>query len=198
MNYYSAIDRGNEGLEDGVNLRLPSGTALDWGNRDYDVNLMIADKAWDSEGQLWFNIFNLDGFMGDRILTNWLYNPYFEVRARRYRFRILNGAVSRYFTIGLITESGEPVAFHMIGNDGNIMEHAVAFDGTRGTQKGVLPTLGIAERYDIIIDFSQFEPGDKLYFVNLLEHEDGRRPKDLIDLEEVVSGEYRAVDRGDR
>ena len=29
---------------------------LDWGNRDYDVNLLLADKAWDETGQLWFNI----------------------------------------------------------------------------------------------------------------------------------------------
>jgi manganese oxidase len=94
MNYYSALDRGNEAHDDGVNLRFPSGTALPWGNRDYDVNLVIADKAWDQEGQLWFNIFNLDGFIGDRMLTNWLYKPYFDVRARRYRFRILNGSVS--------------------------------------------------------------------------------------------------------
>ena len=35
-------------INDGVNLRLPSGTAKDWGNLDYDVNLMLADKAWDA------------------------------------------------------------------------------------------------------------------------------------------------------
>ncbi|MCP4249354.1 MAG: copper oxidase, partial [bacterium] len=69
MNYYSAVDRGNEGLDDGVNLRFPSGTALDWGNRDYDINLVIADKAWDRDGQLWFNPFNLNGFLGDQMLT---------------------------------------------------------------------------------------------------------------------------------
>ena len=45
MNYYSSVDRGNEALNDGVNLRFPSGSSLDWGNRDYDVNLVIADKA---------------------------------------------------------------------------------------------------------------------------------------------------------
>ena len=36
-------------LNDGVNLRLPSGTAKYWGNLEYDVNLMLADKAWDPE-----------------------------------------------------------------------------------------------------------------------------------------------------
>jgi len=190
MNYYSALDRGNEGLDDGVNLRLPSGTALDWGNRDYDVNLLIADKAWDLSGQLWFNIFNVDGFIGDQLLANWLYKPYMDVRARQYRFRILNGSVSRYIKVALVDQLGNPVPFHMVANDGNIMEHTVAFDGTLGTQRGILPVQGIAERYDIIVDFSQFQPGDRLYFVNVLEHTDGRAPKDQIPLAEIISGQY--------
>ncbi|MEE8143490.1 MAG: multicopper oxidase domain-containing protein, partial [Planctomycetota bacterium] len=190
MNYYSSVDRGNEAIDDGVNLRFPSGTALDWGNRDYDVNLMIADKAWDQDGQLWFNIFALDGFIGDHLFTNWLYHPYLDVRARRYRFRILNGSVSRNFRIALVDQNNNRVPFHMIANDGNIMEHAVIFDGTLGTQNAILPTIGIAERYDIIIDFSAFQPGKRLYFVNVLEADGGRGPKEAIPLGEVLSGEY--------
>ena len=218
MNYYSALDRGNEAYDDGVNLRFPSGTALDWGNRDYDVNLLIADKAWDQDGQLWFNIFNRDGFIGDRILTNWLFHPFMKVRARSYRFRILNGAVSRYFTFALVQEvqgnggelPGRPnsgvsynrVPFHMIANDGNIMEHTVPFDGTMDLNgngnadehKGVLPTQAIAERYDIIVDFSKhgIQVGDRLYMVNLLEHTTGETTGDKIPLADVLSGAYRA------
>ena len=195
MNYYSSIDRGNEAIDDGINLRLPSGSALDWGNRDYDVNLVVADKAWDRQGQLWFNIFNTDGFLGDHLLVNWTLDPYLDVRARRYRFRILNGSVSRYLKIALVDQSGAPVPFHMVANDGNIMEHAVAFDGTLGTQRGILPEIGIAERYDIVVDFSRFAPGSRLYFVNVLEHDDGRGPNAQIPLADVVSGRYRAVAR---
>jgi len=195
MNYYSAVDRGNEELEDGVNLRFPSGTALDWGNRDYDVNLLIADKAWTRDGQLWFNIFNLDGFLGDRLLTNWLFDPVLEVRARRYRFRLLNGAVSRYLKIALVDQRGNPVPFHMIANDGNVMEHAVPFDGSRGTQRGILPAQSIAERYDIVVDFSDFEDGDRLYFVNLMEHKTGKRAEREVPLRDVLSGSYRAEAR---
>ncbi|MFP3940027.1 MAG: multicopper oxidase domain-containing protein [Thermoanaerobaculia bacterium] len=224
FNYYSALDRGNEAHDDGVNLRLPSGTALPWGNRDYDVNLMIADKAWDTEGQLWFNVFNLDGFMGDRILTNWLYKPYFDVRARRYRFRILNGSVSRYFAVGLVKlrndTSGELpgppgsgtsydyVDFHMIANDGNIMEHAVPFDGSMDLNDDgeideldrIMPTHAIAERYDIVVDFASqgIQPGDKLYFVNVLEHKTGKRPEEKIPLADVLSEEYKPVIDDDR
>ena len=186
MNYYSALDRGNEGINDGVNLRLPSGTALDWGNRDYDVNLLLAEKAWDASGQLAFNPFNQKGFIGDAMTVNWLYKPYFEVRARRYRFRLLNASVSRYFKVALVNEVGAPVPFYMVANDGNIMEHTVYFEN------GELPTLGIAERYDIVIDFSGFEPGSKLYLVNMLQHKNGQVTDVPIPLADIASGAYAA------
>jgi FtsP/CotA-like multicopper oxidase with cupredoxin domain len=224
MNYYSALDRGNEAIDDGVNLRFPSGTALNWGNRDYDVNLLVADKAWDARGQLWLNTQDVsDGFVGDRVLTNWLYKPYLDVRARSYRFRFLNGAVSRVFAIALVHQvagdkgefpgpkgsnvSYNRVPFHLIANDGNTMEHAVAFDGKRdvfhdgkpAAWKGQLPSLSIAERYDIIVDFSKhgIKPGDRLYFVNVLEHKNGRGSKGKVDLDEILSGEYNPIVRDD-
>ncbi|MGH8377146.1 MAG: hypothetical protein ACRER6_17980, partial [Pseudomonas sp.] len=220
MNYYSAVDRGNEAVDDHVNLRFPSGTALPWGNRDYDVNLVVADKAWDQTGQLWFNPFNTDGFIGDQMLTNWVYKPVLKVRARSYRFRILNGSVSRFFKLAVVRQikgnGGEfpgaagsgvsyaRVPFHMIANDGNIMEHAVPFDGTMDLDSdgnvqdnnGILPTQGIAERYDIIINFAKngLKPGDKLYFVNLMEHQTGKGPqKDELSLADVLSEKYKAV-----
>lgn len=184
MNYYSAIDRGNETIDDGVNLRLPSGSELDWGNRDYDVNLVLAEKAWDREGQLWFNPFNQKGFIGDVMTVNWLYKPYMDVRARRYRLRLLNGSVSRYFKLALVDEQDAPVPFHMVLNDGNIMEHSVYF------ANGETPTLGIAERYDIVVDFANFAEGDKLYLVNLLQHKNGQATDEVISLADVVSGVY--------
>ncbi len=193
MNYYSAIDRGREGFQCNYtnpanpNLCLPSGTNLDWGNRDYDVNLVIADKAWDKNGQLYFNIFNTDGFLGDRVLVNWAYKPYINVRARRYRFRILNGAVSRYFKFALINSAGQRVPFHMIANDGNIMEHAVKFPNAESQD---LPTQAIAERYDIVVDFKGMAAGTKLYLVNLLEHADGKGPKRVVPLSEALSTSY--------
>lgn len=191
MNYYSAVDRGNEAVDcnysnpNGANLCFPSGTSLDWGNRDYDVNLLVADKAWDRRGQLWFNIFNLDGFIGDQMTVNWAWKPYLDVRARRYRFRILNGSVSRYFQIAIVTETGERVPFHMIANDGNILEHAVPFPNAESRD---LPTQAIAERYDIVIDFSRYAPGTKIYFVNLMEHEDGRGPSGAVPLNQAFRG----------
>lgn len=219
MNYYSALDRANESVNDGVNLRLPSGSALPWGNRDYDVNLMFFDKAWDKNGQLWFNPFNTAGFLGDQVLVNWKWKPTLDVRARSYRLRMLNGSVSRYFKMALVREikgtSGEfqgpvgsgvsyaRVPFHLIANDGNIMEHAVPFDGSmdldadgdKQNHNAILPTLGIAERHDIIVNFSKngIKTGDKLFFVNLLVHQDGKGPQEPVSLADVLSEKYKAI-----
>ena len=101
FNIYSALDRGNEAINDGVNLRLPSGTLKSFGNLEYDVNLMLAEKAWDAQGQLAMDIFDFDGFLGDRMTVNLTYKPFFEVERRKYRFRILNASVSRFFKIAL-------------------------------------------------------------------------------------------------
>ncbi len=219
FNYYSALDRGNEAHEDGVNLRLPSGTGLEWGNRDYDMNLVIADKAWDTQGQLWFNIFNKDGFLGDQVLVNWAYKPYVDVRARRYRFRILNGSVSRYLALAFVKEvrgtggqmpgpansnvSYNRVPFYMVANDGNIMEHTIPFDGSQDldgsgnkqTFNGILPTQGIAERYDIVVDFAAggIQPGDKIYVVNTAEHQTGKGINQKIKIEDILSEKYKPV-----
>ena len=220
MNYYSAIDRGREpvnlteaasGIKSvgssvnpgyachyanptSANLCLPSGTGLDWGNRDYDVNLVIADKAWDAAGQLKFNIFNTDGFLGDRMTVNWEYKPYMDVRARRYRFRMLNGAVSRNIKVAVVKQLGTSytkVPFHMIANDGNIMQHAVAFPNAQSKES--LPEQAIAERYDIIVDFKGMLPGTKLYMVNILEHQNGTGPAKILGLADVLGATVDGV-----
>ena len=176
FNIYSSLDRGNEALNDGVNLRLPSGTAKAWGNLEYDVNLMVADKAWDRNGQLAFDIFQTDGFLGDVMTVNLAYKPYFEVERRKYRFRILNGAVARFFKITL--SDGSPMI--LIANDGNLLPSAVVV-----TQ---LDQQAIGERYDVVIDFSRYSVGQKIWMVNLLEHEDGTMPSGTLSLGEALSG----------
>ena len=176
FNIYSGLDRGNEAINDGVNLRLPSGTLKDFGNLEYDVNLMIADKAWDNDGQLFFDIFDRDGFLGDAVTVNLAYKPFFEVERRKYRFRILNASVARFYKIALSDAS--PMI--QIANDGNLLPKPVVL-----TQ---LDEIGIAERYDIVIDFSRYSIGQRVSMVNLLEHQDGRKPEDALSLSEALSG----------
>src|SRR5207302_7871191 len=88
-----------------------------WGNLEYDVNLILADKAWDANGQLAMDIFDFDGFLGDQMTVNLVYKPFFEVERRKYRFRIQNGAVARFFKISL--SDGSPMIY--IANDGNLL-----------------------------------------------------------------------------
>jgi len=214
MNYYSGIDRGKEGFRcnyddpaNNINLCFPSGTALDWGNRDYDIQLLMADKAWNTAGQLDMAPLNTEGFLGDRMTVNWLYKPYFNVRARRYRFRILDGAVARFFKFAIVREFNDAtsgtfpgpagsnksysrISYHMIANDGNIMEHTVPFPNA---QSNDLPIMGIAERHDIIIDFGQFPVGTKLYMIDTLAHDNGQRPKAVVPLADILNGTFAPV-----
>src|SRR5690242_2944618 len=176
FNIYSSLDRGNEEINDGVNLRLPSGTAKSWGNLDYDVNLMLADKAFDQSGQLFMDIFDFDGFLGDVMTVNLAYKPYFEVERRKYRFRILNAAVSRFFKVAL-SDGSQMI---QIANDGNLFPHPVPLTE--------LDEQGIAERYDIVIDFSRYGIGDKVWMVNLCEHQDGKKPAQDLTLAQALSG----------
>jgi FtsP/CotA-like multicopper oxidase with cupredoxin domain len=176
FNLYSSLDRGNEGISDGVNLRLPSGTAKDWGNLEYDVNIMLADKAFGQDGQMLFDIFDFDGFLGDVMTANLAFRPYFEVERRKYRFRFLNASVSRFFKLAL--SDGSPII--QIGNDGNLLPSPVVLTE--------LDQQGIAERYDVVIDFSRYTTNTKVYLVNLAEHQDGKRVAKDLSLSDAVSG----------
>src|SRR5712691_1893958 len=175
FNLYSALDRGNEAINDGVNLRLPSGTLKSFGNLEYHINLMLAEKAWDASGQLAMDIFDFDGFLGDRMTVNLTYKPFFEVERRKYRFRILNASVSRFFKIALSDSS--PMI--QIANDGNLLPVPVTL-----TQ---LDEQGIAERYDIVIDFSRYSIGQKVWMVNLAEHQNGKKTSNELTVAEALS-----------
>src|SRR5438445_5428668 len=134
---------------------------------------MVGDKAWDGNGQLCDDIFQLDGFLGDVMTVNACYKPYFEVEARKYRFRILNGSVSRFFKLAL--SDGSPMI--QIGNDGNLLPHPILLTE--------LDEQSIAERYDIVIDFSRYAVGSKVYMVNLTQQTNGKKPDKDLSIQEA-------------
>jgi FtsP/CotA-like multicopper oxidase with cupredoxin domain len=182
VNYYSGPDRGNEELVDGVNLRLPSGRLLDYGNVDFDVNLIISDAAFRPNGQLFFDTFTTDGFLGDIPLVNFAYAPFFNVLPRKYRFRILNACMSRFFQFAIAAPNGSAVPFQFIANDGNFVVNPIPLTS--------LDHQGIAERYDIVVDFSSFAVGSSLKLVNKLRmRDDGRGPTDTLSLGAALAGD---------
>ena len=203
-NYYSGPDRGREDLNDGINLQLPSGSQLKWGNSDFDVNLAISNPATDQSGQLFFDIFNTDGFLGDMLAVNGAYAPYMEVLPRRYRFRILNASMSRFIQLAIAVNQasrfapGTTVPFHFIANDGNFVVNPLKLLQ--------LDQQGVAERYDIVVDFSAFSAGDSIRLVNILHQIDGRMPDATLSVAQALGGsaddpavgpilEFRVVNR---
>jgi FtsP/CotA-like multicopper oxidase with cupredoxin domain len=206
INMYSGPDRGSDTLEDGINLRLPSGHANSqgWGNTDFDVNLAISNPATDQQGQLFFDIFDTDGFVGDILAVNGTYYPYMEVLPRRYRFRILNASMARFLKLTIAVNRstrfarGTRLPFHFIANDGNFVVSPL--------KMLELDAQGVAERYDIVIDFSQVRPGDSLYLVNLMKQTSGRKPDGPVTVATALAGvaldpgvgpvmEFRVVNR---
>jgi len=180
VNFYSGRDRGHETITSGSNLRLPSGTQLGWGNTDFDVNLVLSDGATDQQGQYFFDIFTTDGFLGDLPLVNFAYAPYFEVLPRKYRFRLLNACMSRFLQLAL-SWNGAPVPFKFIANDGNFVVNPIDLSE--------LDEQGIAERYDIVVDFSIFPVGSRIYLVNeLVMRNNGRGPKEKLSLAQALGG----------
>lgn len=156
---FDALDSGDET----TGLRLPAGVGR------YDIPLLLQDKKFDAGGNLVFDQFDPEGFLGNQFLVNGKVQPYFKVAGRKYRFRLLNGSLARYFEMYLADERDRNQDFTFIASDGNLLERPL-------TLKKIM--LAMAERADVIIDFSKYAPGTVLYLVNRIVQEDPRKPKD--------------------
>ncbi len=134
-------------------LRLPSGK--------YDIPLLFTDKVFDQSGQMFFDTFNIDGILGDQQTVNYKIKPYLTVDRRKYRFRFLDAGPSRYIELSL----SNAAKFTRIANCGNLLPKAQIVSSIR---------LGVAERADVIIDFSTYKPGTVIYLENRLEQLNGK------------------------
>jgi FtsP/CotA-like multicopper oxidase with cupredoxin domain len=159
---YNLFDNQDTGDET-TGLRLPSG--------EYDVPIFFNDFLFDRDCQQVFDLFNLDGILGDRFTANGVIQPHFEVAARRYRFRLYAPGPSRWWEFAL-WDGKNYLPFWQISSDGNLLPQAIATSSVR---------LAVAERVDIMVDFSKVAAGTKrLYLVNRLEQVNGRGPTGKI------------------
>ena len=155
---FNQFDTGDET----TGFRLPSG--------QFDVPMLFADKVFDpNTGQLFFDLFNTDGILGDKFLVNGKIQPFFQVAPRRYRLRWTNTGPSRWVQFFLTDKNNLSASFpfFQIANDGNLLPKPVQVTNVE---------LGVAERADVIIDFSKFKPGQSIFLENRLEQQDGRGP----------------------
>ncbi|HSR97398.1 MAG TPA: multicopper oxidase [Kofleriaceae bacterium] len=156
----------------------------------FEQELMIADRQFDTKGQLLFpdgtpsdNPTGINGgppnpdvhpfwipeFFGDVITVNGRSWPFFEVQPRRYRLRFVNASNARFYQMQLFRSdaSHQPTstpgpAIWQIGSDGGFLNTPTNLDA--GNDAPHL-FLAPAERADVIVDF-RGQQGKNFILVN--------------------------------
>jgi spore coat protein A, manganese oxidase len=127
-------------------LGLPDG--------DDDVPLLIQDRQFASDGSFKYRTVNHLAASGGTMLVNGAPWPRLDVTTRKYRFRIVNG--SNATPLRLALSSGDPLI--QIATDGGLLSAPVPCRD--------IP-LAMAERVEVIIDFSRHAVGTKVVLQNL-------------------------------
>ncbi len=140
----AAIYRLHDPME--LSLPIPQGP--------YDVPLIIQDTMFAADGTLLFDNDFESSVMGDVILVNGRPWPVMRVERRKYRFRILVASVSRSYRLAL--DSGDPLT--VIATDGGLMPVPQPVTQLRA---------GMAERYEVVIDFAKYPIGRRVVLRNL-------------------------------
>ena len=102
-------------------------------------------------------------FFGNAMVVNGNTWPVLEVEKMRYRFRFLNGSDSRFVILKLVT--GDPterpatsaLPFWQIGTEGGFLPAPVRLETL---------LIALAERADVIVDFSKLPVGTEVYLIN--------------------------------
>ena len=142
----------------------------------YEIPIAIQDRAFNTDGSLFYPdtreffdgatafvpgylpttdlspIWNPE-FFGNTIMVNGATWPFLNVEQRRYRFRFLNGCQSRFLILGFASIPG--VEVWQIGNEGGFLAAPVNL-----TAMGNQLLMGLAERADLIVDFTNVPVGN--------------------------------------
>ena len=145
----------------------------------YEIPIAIQDRAFNADGSLFYPdtraYFDglvgpyipdggMDGFspiwnpefFGNTIMVNGNTWPFQVVEQRRYRFRFLNGCQSRFLIVDFNDIPG--VEVWQIGNEGGFLSAPVNM--TADHENRIL--MGLAERADVIVDFTNVPVGRHL------------------------------------
>ena len=130
---------------DDAEFGLPTG--------EYDVPLHLSDALFQADGQLYVDLPDTKGFWGDVMTVNGTPWPVMRVARRKYRFRLVNGCVSRSLFLRLSTNDG----FQVVSTDAGLVPQPITVSRFRMTN---------GERYDIVVDFSKYRPGTRVVLAN--------------------------------
>lgn len=120
----------------------------------FDVPLMISDAMFNADGSLAYNDNGHKGLWGDIIMVNGVPWPTMQVKPRIYRFRVLIASISRSYRPTLST--GDPV--YLVATDAGMVPKVQTLKSWR---------QGTAERYEVLIDFRRYRPGQTVDLLNL-------------------------------
>jgi FtsP/CotA-like multicopper oxidase with cupredoxin domain len=120
----------------------------------YDVPLIINDVKFAADGSLLWDDDDHNSAFGDVILVNGKPWPTMKVEQRKYRFRILNASLSRGYRLQLT--GGRPMT--VIATDAGFVPRP---------QSVTTLQIGMAERYEVVIDFAGLPVGSRVQMINL-------------------------------
>ena len=140
----------------------------------YEIPIVIQDRSFNDDGSLFYPDTRqfFDGitgsyipetdispqwnpeFFGNMMMVNGNTWPFQTVEQRRYRIRFLNGCNSRFLILDFSNIPG--VEVWQIGNEGGFLAAPVNLTATNGNQL----LMGLAERADVIVDFTNVPVGN--------------------------------------
>jgi FtsP/CotA-like multicopper oxidase with cupredoxin domain len=121
---------------------------------EFDVHILVSDVMLNANGSLGYNDNGHAGLWGDIILVNGVPWPTMKVKPRIYRFRFLVASITRSYRFAL--SNGKP--FYVVATDGGMTRKVEAVSSWR---------QGTAERYEVLIDFRGYKPGQMVELRNL-------------------------------
>jgi spore coat protein A len=131
---------------------------------DFLIPLVIQDRMFDTNGQLYFpNVginpehpYWIPEFVGDTIVVNGKVWPFLNVEPRRYRFLIINGSNARTYELFIVNPVAKVMgpAIWQIATDGGYLDAPVKIDPNVKPLDKLVVMPG--ERACIIIDFAGF------------------------------------------
>jgi spore coat protein A len=175
---------GNRAFFEGLNV---PGQAKQFPGAGFLRIPFVPDKALGGKMSDISPIWNPE-FFGNTMVVNGRAWPYLNVEQRRYRLRFLNGSEARF----LILKMSDGSPFWQIGNEGGYLPKPV-----RLTQLLIAP----AERADVIVDFTNKQPGTQIVLRNTAPDEPyggGRQGKDYVPSDPRTTGQvmqFRVVPR---
>jgi FtsP/CotA-like multicopper oxidase with cupredoxin domain len=119
----------------------------------YEIPLVLQDRILNPDGSIFHPAMWEPEFLGDVATVNGKAWPNLNVDRTVYRFRIVNGSSARTYNLKL--SSQQPII--QIGTDGGMLNAPVQLSKL---------LLSPGERGDVLIDFSNSLPGDKVVLQN--------------------------------